>query len=57
MGKNWIASAIKDKGSLRKELKVKKGDVIPMKELESASKKGGKEGKRARLAITLKGFK
>lgn len=52
--KNWIASAIKKPGSLRKSLGVKKGETIPAAKLESASKKPGKMGQRARLAQTLK---
>jgi hypothetical protein len=56
MAKNWIAGAIKKPGSLRKELHAKKGEKIPAKKLAAAAKKGGKEGKRARLAETLKGF-
>jgi len=55
--KNWIAGAIKKPGALRKELGVKKGEKIPAKKLAAAAKKGGKEGKRARLAETLKSFK
>lgn len=55
--KNWIAGAIKKPGSLRAALKVKKGKDIPAKKLAAAAKKGGKMGKRARLAETLKGFK
>lgn len=55
--KNWIAGAIKKPGALRKELGVKAGKKIPAKTLTKAAKKGGKEGKRARLAETLKGFK
>lgn len=55
--KNWIAGAIKKPGALHKELGVKKGTKIPAKKLASAAKKGGKEGKRARLAQTLKSFK
>ena len=55
--KNWIAGAIKKPGALRKELGVKKGDKIPAKKLASAAKKPGKEGQRARLAETLRGFK
>lgn len=54
---NWIAGAIKKPGSLKKELGVKKGEKIPAKKLEAASKKPGVEGKRARLAETLKSFK
>ena len=55
--KNWIAGAIKKPGALRKELGVKKGAKIPAKKLASAAKKPGKEGQRARLAETLRGFK
>ena len=55
--KNWIAGAIKKPGALRKELGVKKGAKIPAKKLAAAAKKPGKEGQRARLAETLKGFK
>ena len=51
---NWIANAIKKPGALKKELGVKKGDKIPAKKLAAAAKKPGKEGKRARLAETLK---
>jgi hypothetical protein len=51
---NWIASAIKKPGALRKELGVKKGKKIPAKKLNAAAKKGGKLGQRARLAKTLK---
>jgi hypothetical protein len=52
--KKWIAGAIKHPGSLRKTLGAK--DNIPEKKLAAAAKKGGKTGKRARLAQTLKGF-
>lgn len=52
--KNWIQKAIKKPGALKKELGVKKGSKIPAKALAKAAKKSGKEGKRARLAMTLK---
>ena len=55
--KNWIKDAIKKPGALRKELSVKAGEKIPAKKLESAAKKSGKIGQRARLAQTLKGLK
>jgi hypothetical protein len=55
--KFWIKDAIKHPGSLRKELGVKKGKKIPAGKLRAATKKGGKEGKRANLALTLKSFK
>lgn len=54
---NWIQSAIKKPGALRKSLRVKKGETIPAAKLEKASKKPGKLGQRARLAETLKSFK
>jgi hypothetical protein len=52
--KNWIQGAIKKPGALHKSLKVKEGKNIPMGKLEKAAEKGGKLGKRARLALTLK---
>jgi len=55
--KKWIKGAIKKPGALKKELGVKKGEKIPAKKLAAAAKKPGVEGKRARLAETLKGFK
>ena len=55
--KNWIAGAIKKPGALRKELGVKAGKTIPKSTLAKAAKKPGVEGKRARLAETLKGLK
>lgn len=57
MAKMWIAGAIKHPGALRKELGAKKGKPIPAKKLAAAAKKKGTEGKRARLALTLKGLK
>lgn len=54
MAKKWIQEAIKKPGALRKELGAKPGKTIPAGKLEAASKKGGKLGKRARLAQTLK---
>lgn len=58
--KNWIANAInpKHKGALRKKLKVKKGDDIPMEKLEKAEKSKNKTtARQARLAETLKRMK
>ena len=54
---NWIAGAIKKPGALKKELGVKKDEKIPAKKLSAAAKKGGKLGKRARLAETLSKMK
>ena len=51
----WIAGAIKNPGSLRKSLHVKKGEKIPEAKLEKAEhSKNKKTAKRARLAETLK---
>jgi len=52
--KRWIQKAIKKPGALRKSLKIKKGQKIPLKKLQAAAKKGGKLGQRARLALTLR---
>lgn len=52
----WIAGAIKYKGSLHRELGVPQGNKIPEAKLKKAEHAGGKLGKRARLAETLKGF-
>jgi hypothetical protein len=54
MPTKWISGAIKHPGALRKSLKVKKGAKIPVKKLRAAAKKGGKLGRRARLAMTLR---
>ena len=51
--KNWIAGAIKKPGALHKSLGVPKGEKIPASKIEAAAAKGGKLGKRARLARTL----
>ena len=50
----WIQKAIGKPGALHKELGVPEGKKIPAKKLAAAAKKGGVEGKRARLAETLK---
>ena len=52
----WIQKAIHPSkvGSLRKALGAKEGEPIPAKKLAAAAQKGGKLGKRARLAQTLK---
>ena len=53
---NWIKSAVKHPGALKKELGVKEGDKIPKEKLEKAAKAKGKEGRRARLALELEKF-
>lgn len=51
--KKWIQKAIKKPGSLHKQLGVPQDEKIPAGKLAAAAKKGGKLGKRARLAQTL----
>lgn len=57
MAEKWIQKAIKHPGALHKELHVPMGKKIPESKLKAAEKKGGKEGKRAHLAETLKHMK
>jgi len=54
MAEKWIQGAISNPGALHKEMGIPEGKKIPAKKLESAAKKPGKEGKRARLAETLR---
>ena len=42
------------KGALHRQLHVPAGKKIPLKKLRAAAKRGGKLGKRARLALTLR---
>ena len=51
--KKWIQKAISKPGALHKQLGVAAGEKIPVGKLAAAAKKGGKLGKRARLAQTL----
>jgi len=55
--KKWIQDAIKKPGALRKSMKVKEGQDIPVNKLKKAAEKGGKTGKRAQLALTLRSLK
>jgi hypothetical protein len=52
-GEKWIGKAIKHKGALHRELGVPEGEKIPKAKIAAAASKGGKLGKRARLAETL----
>jgi len=54
--KKWIAAMHMKKGALHKQMGVPEGKKIPAGKLAAAAEKGGKEGKRARLAQTLKKF-
>ena len=54
MAKKWIQKMHMKKGALHEEMGIAKGKKIPAKKLAAAAKEGGKLGKRARLAETLK---
>ena len=56
MAKNWIKGAIKNPGGLHRALGVPQGQKIPAGKVNAAAQKGGKLGKMARLAKTLKGL-
>ena len=53
----WIQKAIEKPGALHKQLGVPAGEKIPAADLKAAAEKGGKLGKRARLAMTLRKLK
>lgn len=59
MSARWIQKALpkSSKGKLHKQLGIPMDKKITEKKLAAAAKKGGLEGKRSRLAETLKGFK
>ena len=54
--KNWIKEALAGHkpGTLHKQLGVPAAENIPMSKLKEAAKAGGKLGKRANLALTLR---
>lgn len=56
--KFWIGSALNPahKGLLHKELGVTPGKKIPAGKLQAAAKGNSAVAKRARLALTLRGF-
>ena len=54
--RKWIAGATKKEGGLHRALHVPKDEKIPESKLKAAEKKGGKIGREARLAETLKGL-
>lgn len=53
----WIQNAVKKPGALHKQLGIPTGEKIPLDKLSAATKQGGKLGKRARLAMTLRKLK
>ncbi len=57
MAKNFIKGAIKHPGALHKELHVPMSKNIPAKKLRQAAVAKGMEGKRARFAEELEGFR
>jgi hypothetical protein len=54
--KLWIQEAIRKPGALHSQLGIPQGQKIPESTLNAAAKEGGKLGKRARLAKTLRGM-
>lgn len=54
--KRWIQGALKKhrRGALHRQLGIPEGETIPLKRLESAAKRGGLVGRRARLALNLR---
>ena len=56
MSDNFIQKMHMKKGALHSELGVAQGQKIPQGKLHAAAQKGGKLGRRARLAITLEGL-
>ena len=55
MAKHWIAKAIKHPGALTAQ--AKKAGESPMQFAEQHKSDSGTTGKRARLAITLRGMR
>lgn len=53
----WLQRAIKKPGALSRQLGVPESKNIPSKMLKKAAKSGGKLGRRARLAMTLRKFR
>jgi hypothetical protein len=53
----WVKKAFaKNKGALHRSLGVPQGKKIPRSRLQAASKKPGRLGARARLALTARSF-
>ena len=58
ISKKWIQEAVgKNPGGLHHALNIPVGKKIPSEMIAEAAKKGGRVGKMARLAKTLKGLK
>jgi hypothetical protein len=55
-GGNWIQGAIKHPGALHADLGIPQGKKIPLGMIQDASHAKGTLGRRARLALTLRGI-
>lgn len=57
-GEKWIALALKKhkRGALHRQMHVSTGEKIPIGAERREARKPGVRGKRARLALTLRGF-
>jgi hypothetical protein len=54
---NWIKGATANKGGLHRSLGVAESKPIPLERIRMAATKGGRLGKQARLALTLRKMK
>jgi hypothetical protein len=54
--KRWIQRALKrhKRGALHRQMGIPQGETIPLRSLQTAAKKPGLLGKRARLALNLR---
>ncbi len=53
----WIQGAIRHKGALHRQLGIPAGETIPLDMLRRAARAPGILGKRARLALNLRGMR
>lgn len=54
--RKWISGAVEHPGALHRQLHVPEGEKIPVSKLRAAAKKGGLLGRRANLALNLRGI-
>lgn len=54
--KYWVQTAVKKPGQLHKDLGVPQGQKIPVSKIQSAAKRKGKIGERARFALRARKF-
>jgi hypothetical protein len=55
--KKWIQGMHLKKGALHRQMGIPEGQKIPAAKLAKAAQAGGRLGKRARVAETLKGLR